>query len=119
MAVFAASNGNGKPDFRLDLATAFMVVEHISASSENERTNERKEDENERINERKEAVLKSAKARAILAAIKQNPSAKYSQLIDSLRISQTTLWRLLRQMKEAGIIERSNGRKKGEWIVKE
>lgn len=116
-----AENGNGKPDFRLDLVTAFMVVEHITNYSINERINGRKKDNAERINERnerKEALLKSPKVKAILIAMEKDPSIKYSQLIDSVHVSQTTLWRMLKQMKEAGIIERNKSRKKGEWIVK-
>ena len=37
-------NGNGEPEFSLNLGTAFMVIEHISSSS-NEDVNEEKSEE--------------------------------------------------------------------------
>lgn len=112
-----AENGNGKPDFRLDLVTAFMAVEHISTPALNEQESRVDESKEEKKNEEKEELLRSPIAKGIISAIQANPKIKQSQLADNLGVSESTIFRLIKRMKALGIVERGNGKRNGVWEV--
>lgn len=112
-----AENGNGKPDFRLDLVTAFMVVEHISTTAISEIKEEGNGSNEDRKNKEKEELLLKPIVKGIINAMKINPKVKRSQLADNLAVSEATIARYIKQMKECGIIYRNNERGKGQWIL--
>lgn len=112
-----AENGNGKPDFRLDLVTAFMVVEHISTPALTEQGNRVDKSKEEKKNEEKKELLRSPIAKGIISAIQANPKIKQSQLADNLGVSESTIFRLIKRMKALGIVERGNGKRNGVWEV--
>lgn len=112
-----AENGNGKPDFRLDLVTAFMVVEHISISATTETRGEDIEDIKKKKNDAKERLLAMPTVHEIINLLQTNPKISYSQLADNIGISQSTIYRLMKRMKALNIVMRDNERGKGTWLV--
>lgn len=48
----------------------------------------------------------------------QNPSVTQNEISETLSISIATVKRTIKQMTENGIIERTGGKRYGEWIVK-
>lgn len=114
-----AENGNGKPDFRLDLVTTFMVVEHISTSATAEKkgeVNDVKDKEEKKKND-KERLLTMPTVQEIIKVLQTNPKISYSQLADNIGISQSTIYRLMKRMKALNIVQRDNERGKGTWQV--
>lgn len=111
-------NGNGKPEFRLDLVTAFLAIEHISKNSELEAKAEENEGLNEGLNESKERLMQIPIVKKILECLKLKPTMKYTQLADNLGVSEATIYRRIKQMKELGILQRNKSKKRGSWEVK-
>ena len=126
-------NGNGKPEFSLNLGTAFMVIEHISSSS-SESVNEEKSEENGKkndnshntshINSEGKAEEKSEEKesltdteRNILQLLSVNPNATYAFISDNLGIGETSVYNCIRTLKKRGWLKRENGRKYGKWVV--
>ena len=91
-------NGNGEPEFSLNLGTAFMIIEHISSSSH-------------------EGVNVTENESAILSILKDRPQATYRQLAESLRMSESTVYRTIDSLKKKGILKRQNSDKSGFWEV--
>lgn len=79
-------NGNGKPEFSLNLGTAFMVIEHISSSS------------NEDVNEEKENLTDTE--RNLLQLLSVNPNATYTFISDNLGIGETSVYNHIRALKK-------------------
>lgn len=82
-------NGNGKPEFGLNLGTAFMVIEHISSSS-NEDVNEEKSEEKENLTDTE---------RNLLQLLSVNPNATYTFISDNLGIGETSVYNHIRAQK--------------------
>ena len=104
-------NGNGKPEFSLNLGTAFMVIEHISSSS-NEDVNEEKSEEK---SEEKENLTDTE--RNLLQLLSVNPNATYTFISDNLGIGETSVYNHIRALKKRGRLKREDGRKHGKWVV--
>lgn len=100
-------NGNGKPEFSLNLGTAFMVIEHISSSS-NEDVNEEKSEEKENLTDTE---------RNLLQLLSVNPNAAYTFISDNLGIGETSVYNHIRALKKRGRLKREDGRKHGKWVV--
>lgn len=100
-------NGNGKPEFSLNLGTAFMVIEHISSSS-NEDVNEEKSEEKENLTDTE---------RNLLQLLSVNPNAAYTFISDNLGIGETSVYNHIRALKKRGWLKREDGRKHGKWVV--
>lgn len=95
-------NGNGKPEFSLNLGTAFMVIEHISSSSN--------EDVNEDVNLSKDEC-------AILKILEGNPNATYQMLIETLNMNKSKIYRIIRRLKTKRVLKRINSDKSGSWVI--
>lgn len=109
-------NGNGEPEFSLDLGTAFLVVEPISAEAlkyypSEEKSEERSEEKSE---EKKEL---SEMEKRVLEVIAGKPSATYAFISDNLGISETSVYNAVRHLKTGEWIKRKEGKKYGSWVV--
>ena len=104
-------NGNGEPQFSLDLVTAFLVVEPISSKSalflQSEEKGEGKEGKDEMY------LLTTN----IIRLIKSNPNIKYSEIMDNLGVGETAVYRTIKKLKKKNIIKREKGRKNGYWLI--
>lgn len=128
-------NGNGKPQFSLDLGTAFVVTEPISQTAlawdrehpdwNNEGGRNIHEGENGTVNDtvngtdgdKADTVLLSLNHRNVYNAIKYNNRVTYTELIDNLGLSRMTIFRILSDLKEKGYIKRSGSDRRGSWII--
>ena len=54
----------------------------------------------------------------VLSAIADNPEIDTMRLTQKLGISEVSVWRAIRAMKEVGLLVREGGDKGGKWIVK-
>lgn len=111
-------NGNGDPQFSLDLVTAFLVVESISTKvlslGEKDKKEDRKEDRNE------DRTTLTSDHINVYNAIKLNPTIKYDQLMDNLGLSKSKVYHIITVLKETRYIERQGGTKRPKWeILKE
>ena len=92
------TNGNGEADFKLHLGTAFLVIENIAKNKE-PRKEPRKELEE------------------ILTLIRSNPTITYSLMMEKLKLTKSTLYERVKELKEMGLLKREGGRSAGVWIV--
>ncbi len=134
------ANGNGEAEFKLNLGTAFLVIENISVytcekveekngevEEKEERVEEKVEEKEERVEEKveekeervEEKKFLSESQRQVVDLMKANPFITYDELMEVLHISQNPLYKRIKKLKELKVIERKDGRKKGRWIVKE
>lgn len=115
------ANGNGEAEFKLNLGTAFLVIENISVYA-CEKVEEKREEVEEKIEEKKAEVEEkdflSEAQRQVVDLMKANPFITYDELMEALHISQNPLYKRIKKLKELKVIERKDGRKKGRWIVK-
>jgi len=58
------------------------------------------------------------KEQAIINILKQNPSVTQEDIAKEINKSIRTVKTYMMEMKEKGLIERKNGKKNGEWVVK-
>lgn len=99
-------NGNGEADFKLNLGTAFLVVERIANKKlEEEAKNRQKKGP-------KEDLLKE-----VLVLIRNNPFITYKQLMEVLHIKQTAIYDRIKKLRQMGILSRDGGRSTGKWII--
>lgn len=101
-------NGNGEPEFSLDLGTAFLVVEPISAEALKYYPSEEKSEEKKELSEMEKRVLE---------VIAGKPSATYAFISDNLGISETSVYNAVRHLKTGEWIKRKEGKKYGSWVV--
>jgi predicted HTH transcriptional regulator len=110
-------NGNGDPQFSLDLVTAFLVVESISKKVLSLGEKDRNEDRKDRNEDR---TILTADHVNVYNAIKLNPTIKYDQLMDNLGLSKSKIYHIITILKETRYIERQGGTKRPKWeILKE
>ena len=60
----------------------------------------------------------SLEEQAILNIIKNNPSVKQEEIATLIKKSLRTIKNYMAEMQEKGLIERKNGKRDGEWIIK-
>ena len=60
----------------------------------------------------------SLEEQAILNIIKNNPSVKQEEIATLINKSLRTIKNYMAEMQEKGLIERKNGKRDGEWIIK-
>ncbi len=123
------ANGNGEAEFKLNLGTAFLVIENISVytcekvEEKNGEVEEKVEEKDEEVEEKEEGVEEkkflSESQRQVVDLMKDNPFITYDELMEVFHISQNPLYKRIKKLKELKVIERKDGRKKGRWIVKE
>jgi len=107
-------NGNGEPQFSLDLVTAFLVVEPISSKSALFLQSEEKGEGKEGKEGKDEMYLLTTN---IIRLIKSNPNIKYSEIMDNLGVGETAVYRTIKKLKKKNIIKREKGRKNGYWLI--
>ena len=130
-------NGNGNPTFSLDLITAFLAEVFLSTYAKKyfegkedrnegiKDRNEGKESRNEGIKDRNEGTKGkeqlypdlSLSHRNILNILKTHPQLTYTELADNIGVSDSTIWRLISQLKADGYLKRERGNKSGFWII--
>ena len=119
-------NKNGEPRFNLDLITAFLVQVNLSANAKlypenegDEGINEGKRGNNEGINEGKDDSYQglSIPQRDILNALKEDSKQTYAKLADNIGVSESTIWRIIKELKAKGYLKRDQGKKHGNWII--
>jgi len=117
-------NGNGQPQFSLDLGTAFLVVEPISQTAiawdkahpewRNNTNGTVDGTVNGTVNGTVELDLNHMN---VYNAIKYDRKIKYTELMDNLGLSRMTIYRIIADLKEYGFIKRAGGDKRGTWII--
>lgn len=137
-------NGNGLPEFDLDLVTAFLVKEKISPRGMEAKRyaieqgylvegNEKKTDiEAEKLTSKTDIEAGKLTSETDIAGqdrpafptqviknvynlIKMNPKVKYSQMEDNLGVTERTIARAVDWLKENGYINPEHSKVKGEW----
>lgn len=53
----------------------------------------------------------------VLILIKQDANITYENLCQQLTLGKTTLYKIVRNLKEQGIVHREGGRKEGFWVI--
>lgn len=102
-------NKNGEPLFSLDLVTAFLVTEYISAEALRYEPIEGKSKEKNRgITDIERNILK---------IFENNPAATYSFISNNIGVSESYVYKTIKKLKVKGWIEREKGRKHGIWVV--
>jgi len=109
-------NGNGQPQFSLDLGTAFLVVEPISqtAIAWDKEHPEWRSNTNGTVNDTVELDLNH---RNVYNAIRYNHKIRYTELMDNLGLSRMTIYRIITDLKEYGFIKRIGGDRHGTWVI--
>lgn len=124
-------NGNGLPEFDLDLITAFLVKERISprgmeakqnaiaqgylVEENQQKPSQVEENESKTSANDKKPPISIASYKNVYEAIKLNRKIKYSELEDNLGIGETTIFRAIAWLKENGYINPDRSKIKGEW----
>ena len=137
-------NGNGLPEFDLNLVTAFLVKENISPRGmeakryaieqgylveenegktdiENEKLTSETDIENEKLTsetdiaEQTRPEFPTQVIKNVYDLIKMNPKVKYSQMEDNLGVTERTIARAIDWLKENGYINPEHSKIKGEW----
>ena len=57
-------------------------------------------------------------ARHVLAVLAKNPEMDFGQVAKVLNISENSVWRAVRALREIGLLVREGANKGGRWIVK-
>ena len=137
-------NGNGVPEFDLNLITAFLAIEKISnvglelerkaielgflidkGMKENEsktlisgqKPSEMKENESKTFISGQKPSFPTDLYKNVHLAIVHNPKIKYSQLADNLGISEASIYRAINWLKENGYINSERSKIKGVWQI--
>lgn len=119
------ANNNGEPDFKLHLETAFLVVVKKSENAMTESVNANpnfipsKDDGiNDGINDGiKDSLSITDLHKSVYQTVCMKPSIKYTELADNIGVSESSITRAIRELKERGYIARQGARKSGEWII--
>ena len=75
-------------------------------------------DQNVLINVPLNVLINNSLEEKVLSAIKENSHITQAQLSAKLNRSDRQIRRVLKELREKGVIERIGSRKSGEWIVK-
>lgn len=84
-----------------------MVIEHISLSS-NEGIRGSEEKSEEKLTEMEYKVFN---------LIKENPAVTYAYITDKAGVGETSVYKIIKSLKDKGWIRRNNGRKCGNWVI--
>ena len=112
-------NKNGEPQFSLDLVTAFLVTEYISAEALRYEPIEEKSKEKDKSKEKSKEKNRGITdiERNILKIFENNPAATYSFISNNIGVSESYVYKTIKKLKVKGWIERKKGRKHGIWVV--
>ena len=67
--------------------------------------------------EGKKDVKLSDNEKKIIQLMKANPHITYPQITLQLSIGETSIYKIVRKLKDLHIIHRENGKKQGYWVV--
>lgn len=126
-------NGNGEPEFTLDLGTAFLVIEKISRRAEEiefKQTggieyvdNQQKNGEETLLGGINGGINGGIKFptplhKSVYDTLKLNPQIKVADLADNIGVSDRTITRIIADLKSLNLVGRRGGNKRGEWVIK-
>ena len=49
--------------------------------------------------------------------IKENPAVTYAYITDKAGVGETSVYKIIKSLKDKGWIKRNNGRKCGNWVI--
>ena len=52
-----------------------------------------------------------------MKVLKVNPKLTYTELADNIGVSESTIWRMVRELKADGYLKIERGNKHGNWII--
>lgn len=113
------TNGNGEADFKLHLGTAFLVVENIAIREpmkEGEKPNKESQKPNKEPNKEQHTLRQ---IEIICNMIRSNPASTYSNFMDTLGISYSSVYERVKILKQKGILSREGGLYGGRWKINE
>ena len=119
------ANNNGEPDFKLHLETAFLVVVKQSENAMTESVNDNLNfipSKDDGINDGiidgiNECFAITDLHKSVYQTVCMKPTIKYTELADNIGVSESSITRAIRELKERGYIARQGARKSGEWII--
>lgn len=119
------ANHNGEPDFKLHLETAFLVVVKLSENTITESINANSNfipSKDDGINDGINGGIKDSfyitdLHKSVYQTVCMKPFIKYTELADNIGVSESSITRAIRELKERGYIARQGARKSGEWII--
>ncbi len=115
------ANKNGEPDFKLHLETAFLVVVKLSENVVTEGANSNAKfipSKNDGINDGINDGLNITDLhKSVYQTVCMKPTIKYIELADNIGVSESSITRAIRELKEYGYIVRQGARKSGEWVI--
>jgi ATP-dependent DNA helicase RecG len=104
------ANGSPMPLFETDEERTFFLATLFIHSSFTL--------SNDNVNGDERGDTKGAKHEArVLAAIRENPHITIAALAQTMGVSQSTVSRVLKKLKDEKIIQREGADKRGKWIV--
>lgn len=65
----------------------------------------------------KQALAITGLHKSVLQTICMKPTIRYTELADNIGVSESSITRVIRELKEHGYIVRQGARKSGEWII--
>ena len=108
------ANGSPMPLFETDEERTFFLVTlfiHPSFTLSNDNVNDN-------VNGDERGDTKGAKYEArVLAAIRENPNITIAALAQTMGVSQSTVSRVLKKLKDEKIIQRDGADKRGKWVI--
>ena len=112
------ANGSPMPVFETDEERTFFLATLFIHPSFTLPTDNANGNVNGDVNDNAETDEKSTKyEEGILAAIKANPNITIAALAQSIGVSQRTVSRVLKKLKDEKVIRRDGGDRRGKWII--
>ena len=106
-------NGSPKPEFETDDDHSYFIsrlfVHEIFLKKEPKRSRKGAE---------KELKKGAERSNAILNLLNENPTMTQTMLMDRLKLSRKQVQRVIKELREQGLLEREGSNRNGKWIVK-
>ena len=106
-------NGSPKPEFETDDDHSYFIsrlfVHEIFLKKEPKRSRKGAE---------KELKKGAERSNAILNLLNENPTMTQTMLMDRLKLSRKQVQRVIKEVREQGLLEREGSNRNGKWIVK-
>ena len=78
---------------------------------------EKSEGKEKKMKEKSEGKEFSLQEKAVARYLKERNEATYKELAEAMKISEATIYRIIKKMRGKGILQRQAGRKNGKWAV--
>ena len=107
-------NGSPKPEFETDedhsyFISRLFVHEAFLKEAESEKSQKGAEKEPKKGAEKKQDILQR---------LEENPSITQMKLMEEFNLSRKQIQKIIKDLREDGLIERQGSNRKGMWIVK-